>query len=254
MLVAEHERDHRTSQTGEGNDIPPYRAYGRAMERDYRYAGLITGVFCGTLVATIILSSKIVEVFGVSFPASIVLFPLTFVIGDALTEVYGYAVARRAVWAGLVSELIWIGGYFAAAALPPAPFWSGQEAFVATLGLTPRIAVAGMAAYVVGEFVNAWALARMKVATAGRLMPLRMVASTVLGAGVDTAVVLTLAFGGVFPASELVRMGLAVWALKIAWEIVALPLSVPAIRWLKRREGADHFDSATDFSPFRLDR
>lgn len=219
-----------------------------------RYPALITGVFCGTLVATIILSGKIVEVFGVAFPASIVLFPLTFLIGDALTEVYGYAVARRAVWAGLFAELIWIAGYLAASALPPASFWQGQDAFVATLGLTPRIALAGMTAYVVGEFLNAFVLARLKVACRGRALPLRMIASTVVGAGADTAIVLALAFGGVYPVGDLVRMGLAVWALKVLWEVCALPLSVPAIGWLKRREGVDCFDTATDFNPFRLDR
>jgi uncharacterized integral membrane protein (TIGR00697 family) len=223
------------------------------VNRD-RYSSVITGVFCGTLVSTIILSGKIVEVAGVSFPASIVLFPLTFLIGDVLTEVYGYAVARRAVWAGLIAETLWIAGYLAAASLPPAPYWGGQEAFVATLGLTPRIAVAGMLAYVVGEFLNAYALARLKVATAGRALPLRMVASTVIGAGADTAIVLAVAFGGVYPSADLVKMGLAVWALKVAWEVAALPISLPVISRLKRAEGSDHFDRDTDFSPFKLGR
>lgn len=217
-----------------------------------RYVSMITGLFCGTLVSTIILSGKIVEVFEVAFPASIVLFPLTFVIGDVLTEVYGYGVARRAVWAGLAAELIWIVGYLAADALPPAPYWNGQDAFTETLGLTPRIAAAGMTAYVVGEFLNAYALARMKLATEGRGLEFRMVASTVLGAGADTAIVLALAFGGVYPVADLVRMGLAVWALKVLWEIVALPVTVPVIRWLKRREGVDYFDDSTGFNPFRL--
>lgn len=180
------------------------------------------------MVSTIILSGKIAEVGGVPVPASIVLFPLTFLIGDVLTEVDGYAAARRAVRAGLAAELLWIAAYLAAAALPPTDFWAHQEAFVALLGQTPRIALAGMTAYVCGEFLNAYALARLKVARGGRGLAFRMVASTAVGAAADTAIVLTLAFAGVVPAAELVKMGVAVWALKVLWEVAALPLSIPA--------------------------
>lgn len=211
-------------------------------------------MFCGALVSTIILSGKIASVAGYNFPASIVLFPLAFLIGDVLTEVYGYSAARRAVWAGLIAELLWIGSYLAAAALPPASFWPHQETFLSLLGQTPRIAVAGMVAYVCGEFVNAYVLARMKVASGGRGLSLRLIGSTVVGSATDTAVVLVVAFAGVFPALELLKMGLVVWGLKVAWEIVALPFSLPAIRWLKRQERIDHFDVATDFNPFRLQR
>lgn len=217
-----------------------------------RYLGVITGVFCGALVTTIILSGKIAEVGGATFPASIVLFPLTFLIGDVLTEVYGYAAARKAVWAGLAAELLWIASYMAAAALPPAAFWPHQDSFVALLGQTPRIAVAGMVAYVIGEFLNAYVLARLKVASGGRGLAIRMVGSTAIGAAADTAVVLTLAFGGSIPAGELLQMGIVVWGLKVVWEIVALPISIPFIAWLKRREQLDHFDESTDFNPFRL--
>jgi len=217
-----------------------------------KHLTMIAGVFCGTLVCTIILSNKIVSVWGLTFPASMLLFPATFLIGDVLTEVYGYATTRRVVWAGFLSELIWVLGYWAAAALPPAPFWSGQSAFEAALGLTPRIAAAGMAAYIAGEFVNSYVLAKLKVWTAGKRLPLRMVASTAIGAAVDTLIVLTLAFAGVFPVNDLIAMGLAVWMIKLAWEIVALPVSLPLIGWLKRAEGRDHFDRATDFNPFAL--
>ncbi|MBD8907658.1 queuosine precursor transporter [Methylorubrum zatmanii] len=219
-----------------------------------RYLGLITGVFCGALVSTIILSGKIAAVAGATFPASIVLFPLTFLIGDVLTEVYGYAATRRAVWAGLISELLWIASYTAAAALPPAPFWPHQDTFSALLGQTPRIALAGMIAYVCGEFVNAYVLARMKIASGGGYLALRMIGSTVFGAATDTAIVLVIAFYGVIPAGQLLKMGLAVWVLKVMWEILALPISLPLVRWLKRREQIDYFDVGTDFNPFRLQR
>ena len=203
-------------------------------------------------MCTIILSGKIVHVGGVTFPASMLLFPATFLIADALTEVYGYAVTRKVVWAGLLSEVIWILGFWIAAALPPAPFWDGQSAFVAALGLTPRIAVAGMTAYVMGEFVNSYVLAKMKVWSSGRQLPLRMIVSTILGAGVDTLVVITIAFSGVFAVSDMIAMGLSVWAIKIAWELIALPISIPFIAWLKREERQDHFDRQTDFNPFKI--
>lgn len=219
-----------------------------------RYLSIIAGVFCGTLVSTIILSGKVASVWGVTFPASMLLFPATFLFADVLTEVYGYSATRKVVWAGLLSEIVWVLGYWAAAALPPAPFWGGQEAFVAALGLTPRIAVAGMTAYVIGEFVNSYVIAKMKVWTGGRLLPLRMIVSTIFGAGVDTLVVIVLAFAGVFAVPDLIAMGVAVWGFKVAWELVALPLSLPFIAWLKRREGLDHFDRDTDFNPFAISK
>lgn len=224
------------------------------MTNQTKYLPIIAGVFCGTLVCTIILSGKIVSVWGVTFPASMLLFPATFLFADILTEVYGYATTRKVVWAGLISEIIWVLGYWAAAALPPAAFWTGQDAFVTALGLTPRIALAGMTAYVIGEFMNSYIIAKMKVWTAGRFLPLRMVVSTIFGAGADTVVVIAIAFAGVFPFAELVSMGLAVWALKIAWELAALPLSLPLIGWLKRQEQTDHFDRDTDFNPFTLSK
>jgi uncharacterized integral membrane protein (TIGR00697 family) len=219
-----------------------------------KYLPVIAGVFCGTLVCTIILSNKIVDVAGITFPASMLLFPATFLFADVLTEVYGYAATRKVVWAGFLSEVIWVLGYWAAAALPPAAFWTGQDAFVTALGLTPRIAVAGMTAYVLGEFVNSYIMAKMKVWSDGRLLPLRMIVSTIFGAGVDTLVVITIAFAGVFALPVLISMGLAVWALKVVWELVAMPVSLPVIAWLKRREGIDHFDRGTNFNPFSLDR
>lgn len=222
------------------------------MQTERKYLPVIAGVFCGTLVCTIILSGKIVSVYGLTFPASMLLFPATFLFADVLTEVYGYATTRKVVWAGLISEIIWVLGFWAAAALPPAPFWSGQDAFVAALGLTPRIAVAGMTAYIIGEFINSYVIAKMKVWTSGRHLPLRMIVSTVLGAGADTVVVLTIAFAGIFAVNDLIAMGLSVWALKIAWELVALPFSIPFIAWLKRAEQQDHFDRNTDFNPFKI--
>jgi uncharacterized integral membrane protein (TIGR00697 family) len=174
------------------------------------------------------------------------------VFGDVLTEVYGYASARRVVWAGFVAQLVWIVAYKIAAALPPAPFWPHQAAFETILGSTPRVAFAGMTAYLCGEFLNSYVLAKMKLHSSGRFLALRLVASTVVGQGLDTGVFVLLAFGGVFGTGELLHIMLGAWILKVAWEIAALPLSLPLIAWLKREEAEDHFDRNTDFNPFRL--
>lgn len=212
----------------------------------------IAGLFSAVLIISLILAGKIVALGGLTFSAAVIVFPLSYVFGDVLTEVYGYASARRVVWAGLAAQIVWIAAYTLAAALPPAPFWPHQAAFETVLGATPRFAVAGMAAYLAGEFLNAYVLAKLKLRLAGRRLALRLVASTMVGQGVDTLIFVGIAFGGVFGTAELVRIGLGAWTLKVAWEIVALPLTLPLIAWLKREEGEDHFDRDTDFSPFRL--
>lgn len=180
------------------------------------------------------------------------LVPISGLFGDVLTEVYGYASARAVVWTGFFAQGLWIFSYWIAAALPPAPFWPHQQAFEAVLGATPRLALAGLCAYLVGEFLNAYVLAKLKIRSGGRGLAGRLVASTVVGQGVDSALFIALAFGGTYPMDELLRLALAIWALKVAWEILALPLSLPLIGFLKRAEGQDAFDTGTDFSPFRL--
>jgi uncharacterized integral membrane protein (TIGR00697 family) len=217
-----------------------------------QYLVPIAGLFSGVLIVSLILAGKIVSVAGLTFSAAVIVFPLSYLFGDILTEVYGYASARRVVWAGFAAQLVWIASYTIAAALPPAPFWPHQAAFEAVLGATPRLALAGMAAYLVGEFANAYVLAKLKVRLAGRNLAARLVASTVLGQAIDTALFVTIAFAGTFAAADLVRIGLSAWVLKVLWEILALPLSLPLIRWLKSREGEDADDRNTDFNPFRL--
>lgn len=224
------------------------------MRTDYKYLVPIAGLFGAVLIISLVMTTKIVSVYGITFPASAILFPLTYLFGDVLTEVYGYSNARRVIWAGFAGELLWVLTYWLAAALPPAPFWSNQQAFETVLGMSPRIALAGTVAYLSGEFFNSYVLAKIKVWTEGRMLPLRLILSTAVGQAVDTTVVLVLAFGGVFATDELVKMGISLWIIKVVWEIVALPLSIPFIGWLKYREQEDHFDRNTDFSPFRFSK
>lgn len=223
---------------------------GFAVER--RYLVPMAALFSGVLIVSLILAGKIVSLGGLTFSAAVIVFPLSYLFGDVLTEVYGYASARRVVWAGFAAQIVWIASYTVAAALPPAPFWPHQQAFETVLGATPRIALAGMTAYLFGEFANAYVLAKLKLRTAGRHLAFRLIASTVVGQAIDTLLLVVLAFGGVFAVDELVRIGLGAFALKVAWEVAALPFSLPLIAWLKRAEGEDPLDRTTDFNPFRL--
>lgn len=218
----------------------------------HRFLLPITGVFVATLLIANTLDNKIFDLLGLALPAGIVVFPLSYLAGDILTEVYGYATARRVVWTGFLGLILMVASYQLAEALPSAGFWTGQDAFAATLGQAPRIALASITAYFLGEFVNSFVVAKMKVWTQGRRMAGRFVLSTVAGELVDTLVFVGIAFLGVLPLAELPMIILSAWAVKVVWEVIALPITIPVVRLLKRVEHEDHYDTTTDFSPFRL--
>lgn len=217
----------------------------------FRHLPSIAGGFTATLLLSNLLAVKIFTLGSVPLPAGILVFPIAYIFGDILTEVYGYAATRRVVWTGFVALLASTLAIEIAKALPPAPFWQGQDAFETAFAQTPRIVMASMAAYVCGEFLNAYVLAKMKVRLAGRRMGWRFVASTLVGEGADTAVFSLAAFSGVMPLEALVRLALATWLGKVLWEIAALPFSLRLAAWLKKAEGLDADDAKTDFNPFR---
>jgi len=214
----------------------------------------IAGLFTASLLISNTISSKVFELGPITLTAGIILIPISYVFGDLLTEVYGYSASRKVIWSGIAGQALMTAAYLAADALPPAPFWPHQEAFHEVLTPVPRIAVASVAALFAGEFVNSYVIAKMKVWTNGRLLGVRYICSTVVGQGLDTVVFSLVAFLGVFTPSEIVRLGLSAWGLKIVWECLALPLSVPLTAWLKRHEGGEVFDRGTNFSPFVLAR
>lgn len=212
----------------------------------------ITGLFVASLLIANTLDTKILMFFGLALPAGILLFPLAYVFGDVLTEVYGFAVSRRIIWTGFASLVLMLVMYEIARAVPPAPFWPNQTAFDAIFSHVPRIVLASIVAYFCGEFVNSYVVAKLKVAQAGKAMWLRFLASTVVGQAVDTAVFVLIAFGGTMAVSALVNITLSAWLVKVGWELVALPLTLVVVRYVKRIDGQDVFDVGTNFNPFRV--
>ena len=227
----------------------------------YRWFPLVTAVFVTTLVISNIIAVKIVQIGPLFLPAAVILFPVAYIFGDILTEVYGYARARQVIWTGFFCNLIaviaiWIGGI-----LPAAPFWKGgvydtpqaaQQAYQAILGFTPRLLVASFIAYLAGEFLNSFVLAKLKVRTQGRFLWLRTIASTLVGQGVDSFIFLSIAFYGIFSPADLGRAILSQWSFKVVYEALATPLTYLAVNWLKRAEGEDVYDRETDFNPVKF--
>jgi queuosine precursor transporter len=214
-------------------------------------------VTCAALFVTCLLTAntiaaKLLQVGGVTLTAGIVIFPLSYVLGDVLTEVWGYAAARRVIWLGFACNAIMAAAIWAGGALPAAPFWKGQAAYDEIFGLTPRILLASFVAYLVGEFANSFVLAKMKIATRGRWLWTRTIGSTVVGQALDSAVFVTLAFGGLMPWAVVMHVIAGQWIVKVAYETAATPATYAAVGWLKAREGIDTFDHDTDFNPIRL--
>ena len=185
-------------------------------------------------------------------PAAIIVFPISYILGDVLTEVYGYRHARRVIWLGFLANVIVVLAIAAGGALPAADFWKQDEAYARILGATPRILAASFAAYLVGEFANAYVLAKMKIATDGRWLWSRTIASTLVGQGLDSAVFITLAFAGIIPSGALIMAIVTQWLVKSAYEAAATPLTYAIIGFLKRREGLDAYDRETRFNPLRF--
>ena len=223
------------------------------VESNQRWLLLIAAVFIACLLAANITAVKLIEVGGEVLPAAIIVFPVSYIVGDVMTEVYGFRVARRVIWTGFLANLILVAFIFLAQLLPSAGFWEeNQAAYETILGFTARVLVASFAGYLVGEFSNSFMLAKLKVRTAGRWLALRTIGSTVVGQGLDSIVFITIAFAAVFPGDELLRLIVVQWLVKVAYETLATPLTYGAVTLLKRSEGVDAFDVETDFNPISV--
>jgi len=213
---------------------------------------LIAVAFVACLIVSNITAVKLIDVAGFILPGAIIIFPITYIIGDVLTEVYGYAKARRVIWMGFGANLFAVATFAVVGVLPAAGFWGAQEAYDTILGATPRILAASLVAYLVGEFANAYVLARLKVATEGRFLWVRTISSTVVGQGLDSAIFITIAFAGILPLEALITTIVVQAAAKTAYEALATPLTYLVVGWLKRAEGIDTYDRGASFNPFAI--
>jgi uncharacterized integral membrane protein (TIGR00697 family) len=229
--------------------------------RAYRFLPLVTAVFVTCLSVSNIIAVKLAAFGPWVLPAAVIIFPISYIFGDVLTEVYGYARARQVIWIGFGCNLlavltIWVGGL-----LPAAPIWDArvypspveaQQAYQAILGFTPRLLLASFTAYLAGEFLNSFALARLKIATGGRRLWLRTIGSTLAGQLADSGIFIFIAFAGIMPGALLGQTILTQWLFKSAYEALATPLTYLVVNYLKRAENEDYYDRETNFSPLAL--
>jgi uncharacterized integral membrane protein (TIGR00697 family) len=220
----------------------------------YRYFDLIVGVFVTALIASNLVATKRAMVGGYVIGCGILVFPISYIFGDVLTEVYGYARSRRVIWIGFACAALTAGLFAISDWMPPDPSWHGQEAFHAVLGQLPRVVAASLTAYVVGEFANSFVLAKMKVLTGGKHLWMRTIGSTLVGQLVDSAVFYPLAFMGSegWTLALIARVGWNNYLLKVALETLFTPLTYVVVNFLKREEREDVFDTETDFNPLKL--
>lgn len=213
---------------------------------------LVAGLFVATLVTSNIIAVKLAALGPFTVPAAIVIFPLSYLFGDVLTEVWGYATARVVIWTGFAANIVAVCFVAVAVAVPASPAYSGNDAYSAVLSMTPRLVVASLVAYLCGEFLNSFVLAKLKLATRGRMLWTRTIGSTLLGQGLDTVIFISVAFAGTLPFPVLRTVIRDQWILKVLYEIAATPLTYAVVTWLKRREGVDAYDRATNFNPLRV--
>ncbi len=225
---------------------------------NFRYYDLVMAAFVAILLLSNIIGAAKRSVVDIPFygewpfGAGVLFFPISYIIGDMLTEVYGYARARRVIWTGFAALTFMAFMAYVVVALPPAPGWNGQAAYIEVFGNSWRIVIASMLAFWAGEFANSAVLAKMKLANNGRRMGLRFVASTLVGQGLDSLIFYPVAFYGLdgWPTDQLFKTVLSQWAIKTGWEILLLPVTIAIVTALKRREGVDVYDEGTNFSPF----
>jgi len=233
----------------------------------YRFLPFVTSIFVTCLIVSNIIAVKIgsfgsLPLIGPLFlPVAVIVFPISYIFGDVLTEVYGYARARQVIWIGFGCNLLAVAAIWAGGLLPGAPFWNAgvytsthaaQTAYEAILGFTPRLLAASFAAYLAGEFLNSYVLAKLKVATGGKWLWLRTISSTLVGQLADSGLFIAIAFAGVVPQTALGPLIATQWLFKCAYEAAATPLTYVVIGFLKRWEKEDHYDRDTNFNPLAI--
>jgi uncharacterized integral membrane protein (TIGR00697 family) len=215
----------------------------------FMFAGIL---FATCLLISNILATKILMIGPWAAPAGVLIFPIAYILNDVITEVWGFAKARLIIWTGFAVNVLAVLFFTAGIVVPGAPFWQNQEAFATILGNTPRIVAASMSAYLVGSFLNAFVMSRMKVMTKGKGFSVRAILSTLVGESADSFIFIIIAFAGIFPFEVLVTMIFTQAMLKTVYEILILPLTVWVVGYVKRVEGVDTFDTNLSYNLFRV--
>lgn len=226
-----------------------------------RWLPAIAAVFVTSLIISNIIAVKLFSFGPVFLPAGTIVFPVSYIFGDVLTEVYGYSRARQVIWIGFACNLFAVLILLVSIHLPPASIWDtlgspaeSQRAYSSIFNMAPRLLAASFVAYLAGEFLNSFVLAKMKIATAGKYLWTRTIGSTIVGQLADSSIFATLAFAGLVPDNGLVTLIVSQWLVKSAYETLATPLTYAVVGFLKRSEGMDTFDTSTNFSPFAWSR
>ena len=220
--------------------------------KSYKYFDVIVGLFVAVLLISNIASTKIVSIWKFTFDGGTILFPLSYIFGDILTEVYGYRKSRKAIWIGFLCALIMSVTLGLIGLIRPAEGWELQDAYMAILGQTPRIVTASLVAYFAGEFSNSYILAKMKVWTKGKCLAARTIGSTIVGQGIDTLLFVFIAFFGLYSNSLILLIIISNYVFKVSLEIVFTPLTYKIVNSLKRVEKVDYYDYRTNFNPFKF--
>lgn len=221
-------------------------------DRAPRYFDVVLAGFVAIFLISQVSSTKLVQIGPFQGPGAIILFPVSYIFGDILTEVYGFNRARRAIWTGFLSAVLMSAVLAAIQYMPPAPDWPLQRAYEQILGFVPRIVAGSIIAFWAGEFANSFVLAKMKLLTRGRHLWSRTIGSTVVGQFVDTGVFVAFAFWGTVPMAVLAQIIVSLYVTKVLYEVVATPLTYVAVNSLKRIEGIDIYDESTKFTPFKF--
>jgi queuosine precursor transporter len=223
-------------------------------KRTYKYYDLVMAAFVTVLLCSeLIGAAKLATIGGFTFGSGVLFFPISYIFNDILTEVYGFARARKVVWAGFGATIFAAMMAYIVVSLPPAADWGGQSAYETVFGSTWRIVAASITAFFAGEFANSIVLAKMKVATNGRFLWMRTIGSTVVGEAVDSAIFYPLAFLGIWTTEQVIQVMLTNYVLKCAWEALVTPFTYIIVNFLKKAEHEDYFDRDTNFTPFSLE-
>jgi queuosine precursor transporter len=217
-----------------------------------KYFAIITGLFVSVLLVSNIASTKILDLGLFIFDGGTLLFPLSYIFGDILTEVYGYKKARKVIWTGFGAALMMSAVLWTVGMLPPAAGWENQQAYETILGVVPRIVIASLIAYFAGEFSNSYIMAKMKIKSKGKSLWKRTIGSTLVGEGIDTMLFATIAFFGTMPTEIFIALIVSNYVFKVGIEILFTPATYAIVNFLKKEEQKDVFDYNTDFSPFKI--